>query len=309
MTLLDTFLRTAAQVGEYFPSTRAVAAKVEPMAKNIAYRGGNHRDQRLDVWRPKGVEGPLPVLFHVHGGGFRILSKDSHVSVARRFALAGFCVVNVSYRLTPEGAFPSAFDDVAAALMWTLDNAGDFGGDVSRIAYAGESAGANLILATALAGCARNELPAAAAIFERNPSPFAILPACGMLEVHNPERYTERSDLPKWVRKRVRMVCEGYLGSYGDDAWLASPLRRIESDEALERPLPPVLSVCGGIDPVLNDTERLGRALAKHGQPDATRIYKGQHHAFHLFPLKASADAWRVQLEHLAAHLSEPELG
>ena len=49
---------------------------------------------------------PWPIVFYVHGGGFRILSKDTHWVMGLAFARRGFVVFNMSYRLAPQAPLP-----------------------------------------------------------------------------------------------------------------------------------------------------------------------------------------------------------
>ncbi|MGY1643478.1 carboxylesterase family protein [Geodermatophilus sp. SYSU D00703] len=110
----------------------------------------------LDVYAPAGADGPLPVLFWVHGGAFRTgAAADYDGSV---LAAAGpVVVVAVSYRLGPLGFLqlgtaddpePSpAMTDLLAALDWVQREVAAFGGDPGRLTLVGQSAGATLVCA------------------------------------------------------------------------------------------------------------------------------------------------------------------
>jgi len=87
----------------------------------------------------------LPITVYFHGGGFVIGTLDTHDNICRCLAArAGCLVVAVNYRLAPEAQFPAAVKDACAALAWVHRNARDIGGDATRIAVAGDSAGGNL---------------------------------------------------------------------------------------------------------------------------------------------------------------------
>ncbi|GAA4879610.1 alpha/beta hydrolase [Actinomycetospora straminea] len=105
---------------------------------------GPEGDVPVRVYVPPG-DGPLPVVVYYHGGGWVIGSLDSHDALCRTLAARSGCLVlAVDYRLAPENRFPAAVDDAYAALTWAAEKIGDFGGDPSRLAVAGDSAGGNL---------------------------------------------------------------------------------------------------------------------------------------------------------------------
>jgi para-nitrobenzyl esterase len=125
----------------------------------------------LDVYAPDGADGPLPVLFWVHGGAFQTgaaADYDGSHLAARGPAV----VVAVSYRLGPFGFLqlgtaddtePSpAVTDLLAALAWVRRDVGAFGGDPDRLTLVGQSAGASLVCAL-LATEARRDARAAIA--------------------------------------------------------------------------------------------------------------------------------------------------
>ena len=112
--------------------------------RDIPYTHTGLKAHNLDVYRPKERHGKLPVIFFIHGGGFRILSKETHWLMAMNFAKAGYVVFTINYRLAPKYPFPAAVEDAAAAYCWMVSHAAEYGGDVDNIIVTGESAGANL---------------------------------------------------------------------------------------------------------------------------------------------------------------------
>ena len=106
-------------------------------------------DITVDVHVPKGA-GPFPMVVFSHGGGWATGSSKTHRRLGFRFAEAGLLVFNVNYRLVPEHPFPACYDDCKLALDWARKNAGEYGGDVNRLALAGDSAGGLLASSVAV---------------------------------------------------------------------------------------------------------------------------------------------------------------
>lgn len=105
-----------------------------------------------------GGDDPRPVLVWFHGGGWVRGTLDSGAAIPRALARrAGCLVVAVGYRQAPEHPFPAAFEDAYAAVEWTHEHAGRFGGDPHRTAVGGHSAGGNLSAAVSLAARDRGD--------------------------------------------------------------------------------------------------------------------------------------------------------
>lgn len=99
---------------------------------------------KLNIWVPEGTQKSdrLPVLVWLYGGGWYSGARDDYGFAGRAFARAGFIVVIPDYRIVPDGHWPDFLEDSAAAVAWTAQNIGDYGGDPARIALSGHSAGA-----------------------------------------------------------------------------------------------------------------------------------------------------------------------
>jgi acetyl esterase len=261
--------------------------------KDIPYAEGGGRDHLLDVYRPARRDGPLPVVLYVHGGGFRILSKDTHWLMGLAFARRGYVLFNINYRLAPEHRFPAAVQDACKAFSWVVHNSERYGGDLSkRWVLAGESAGANLVTGLAVSACFERPEPWARQVYETGRVPDSVIAGCGMLQASDAERFSRQRKLPDWVSDRLEEVTASYLGpeyidrQSGED--LADPLCLLERDSPPARDLPRFFAPVGTRDPLIDDTRRLERALARRGVTCEARYYRGEVHAFMAF-------IWRKQ--------------
>ncbi|MBW7970512.1 carboxylesterase family protein [Bradyrhizobium sp. BR 10289] len=110
----------------------------------------------LNVFRPFGVDGPLPVMVFIHGGGFVGGTVNDPLFDGARLAQAGLIVVTVNYRLGALGwlSHPALSEggsgnfglmDQIAALRWVHDNIAAFGGDPNNVTLFGSGAGATSI--------------------------------------------------------------------------------------------------------------------------------------------------------------------
>lgn len=288
--LLRLFFENLARAGNLLPQ---VQRHKQGLAVNRNVRFSSSK-QMLDVWRLKNSpQVRRPAVLYLHGGAFRILSKDTHWPLGALYAQAGFCVFNANYRLSPRHAFPAALEDAAEAYRFIVQRGAEYGADPEHIIVAGESAGANLTLALALMCSQRRQEPFAQTLFDLGVAPRAIVPMCGILQVSDSARFARRKRLPSFVRDRLHEVEVGYLGGQ-TEAELADPLRVLESDAVFDRPFPRTYSAVGTKDPILDDTRRLQQALSKRGIEHQVSYFPNEPHAFHAFLFRRAArDTWR----------------
>ncbi len=121
----------------------------------------------LNVFRPFGVDGPLPVMVFIHGGAFVSGTANDPLFDGARLAQAGLIVVSVNYRLgalgwlthptlSESGSGNYGLMDQIAALHWVHDNVAAFGGDPNNVTLFGSGAGASSIALLMLCDQARD---------------------------------------------------------------------------------------------------------------------------------------------------------
>ncbi len=303
---INTVTTGISRVAKYHPANRLSKHGVG-VIKDVPYTASNHRDHKLDVYYPENQQGELPAVLHIHGGGFRMLSKDTHWLMGMMFARAGFVVFNISYRLAPKHPYPAPMLDVARAYRWVVDNGHRYQADVSRLVVAGESAGGNLVCSTVVSSCFEREEKFARDIFKTGVVPKAAVPFCGILDVSNVERYANKGH-NAYVKRAISDTAKGYLGGKDSaEAELASPLLVFESSARPIRPLPPFYIPVGTRDPIFDDSVRLGAALKKRGVPSVVSEYTGETHAFHAFIWREAAkQCWRDTLLYVEDAISSP---
>jgi len=121
---------------------------VSRVAEGVAY--GPDPRQKLDVYRPEGAGGDLPVVVFSYGGAWNSGARGLYDFAGRAFAAAGFLTIIYDYRLVPAVRFPGFVEDTAAVIAWASRNAAQWGGDGERLFLAGHSAGAYNVAMAAL---------------------------------------------------------------------------------------------------------------------------------------------------------------
>lgn len=111
---------------------------------DLAYAPGP--DGGMDVYRPEGRAGLLPVVVFIYGGSWKSGSKNDYRFVAAPLAQRGFVVAVPDYRKVPGVRFPAFLEDNAKAVAYARAHASAWGGDPANVFLVGHSAGAYDVL-------------------------------------------------------------------------------------------------------------------------------------------------------------------
>jgi acetyl esterase/lipase len=121
------------------------------MEKDIRYVPDGDEAQKLDLYLPEmPAERPLPLIVHIHGGGWRGGSKFPCPVVD--MVSRGYAVASVEYRFSQKALFPAQIQDCQAAIRWLRANGERYGIDSDRFGAIGESAGGHLSALVGTAG-------------------------------------------------------------------------------------------------------------------------------------------------------------
>lgn len=111
--------------------------------RDLVYATRGDRPMKLDLYRPEKIDGPLPVVVWVHGGGWKNGSKNR--CPATWLVPHGFAVASIEYRLTDVAQWPAQMDDCRDAVRWLRSNAKEYSLDGESIGAWGSSAGGHLV--------------------------------------------------------------------------------------------------------------------------------------------------------------------
>lgn len=106
---------------------------------------------KLNIVRPQGVTGVLPVFIFIHGGGWVLGDYPTHKRMVRDLVvLSGAVGVFVNYTPSPEAHYPQAINEIYAATQWVADHGAEINVDGKRLAVVGNSVGGNMAAVTAI---------------------------------------------------------------------------------------------------------------------------------------------------------------
>ena len=245
----------------------------------------------LNVVRPEGVKGKLPVFIFIHGGGWVLGDYPTHKRMVRDLVvLTGFAGVFVNYTRTPDARYPQAINEIYAATKWVAEHGDEIEVDGKNLAVVGNSVGGNMTAVTALKAKEQGGptikvhimmWPVADANFET-------------------ESYKQFGDKRFLTAPLMKWMFDLYANDAQRNEIYVSPLKA--SVEQLKG-LPPALIQVAESDILRDEGEAYGRKLDEAGVKVTTVRYDGMIHDFGLLNGLAEEPAVRSLFEHAAAEL------
>ena len=236
---------------------------------NISY-GRDKKYQLLDVYRPKDVEGKLPVIVSVHGGGWVYGTKETYQFYCMSLAQRGFAVVNYSYRLAPEHRYPAQIEDTNAVIKWIIGNGDAYGFDTDNVFAVGDSAGGHLLSVYA---AMLNDEAYAKHYGIDTPEGFrfnAIALNCGLYR----QEYTRKGTAARLLNDLL------------PKGWTREDLDMLNSTDKIRQGYPPTYVMSANGDFLRGQVDLIVPELEKNGIPHVVKIYGDEKntlgHVFHV---------------------------
>lgn len=211
----------------------------------------------------------LPLVIYVHGGGWVLGGIRPADGPCRRLAAAAECaVVAIEYRRAPETKFPGPLEDCINAVRWLAVHADQVGGDREHLVLMGDSAGGNLVAATAQR--LRDE---AGPPVERQ---ILIYPCLLPPRANTFASFEQYADGPLMSKAEMEWFWRHYLRSDADeDNPAAAPLLAGDLSG-----LPPATVVVAELDPLRDEGLAYAERLRDVGVRTEVEVYRGAAHGF-----------------------------
>ncbi|MFI6742806.1 alpha/beta hydrolase [Nonomuraea sp. NPDC050451] len=237
--------------------------------EDLTIPGGPSGEVSIRIFRPAGAQGTLPVVLYIHGAGWVFGNAHTHDRLVRELTVrAQAATVFVNYSLSPEAKYPTAIEEVYAALQWISEHGAEHDLDPARIAVAGDSVGGNMTAATTILAKRRNgpKLAAQLLFYPVTDANFDT----GSYEQFATGYFLSRDGM-KWF-------WDQYTTDPAQRAEItASPLRASLDELA---GLPPALVIVAEADVLRDEGEAYAAKLRAAGVPTTAVRYQGIIHDF-----------------------------
>jgi acetyl esterase len=236
---------------------------------DLTVAGGPSGEVSIRIYRPAGSVGVLPVVLYTHGAGWVFGDAHTHDRLVRELTVrADAATVFTNYSLSPEAKYPTAIEEIYAALEWIGEHGAEQQFDTTRVAVAGDSVGGNMTAAITLMAKERGG-PRIAAQLLYYPVTDASFDTGSYHQFAT--GYWLRRDAMQWFWDQYT------TDQHQRSESTASPLRA--SLEELTG-LPPALVVVGEADVLRDEGEAYAAKLRAAGVPVTAVRFQGIIHDF-----------------------------
>ena len=247
---------------------------------------------KLNIVRPEGVKGNLPVFIFIHGGGWILGDYPTHKRLVRDLVVeSGMAAVFVNYTPSPEAHYPQAINEIYAATRWVAANGKEIGVDGGNLAVVGNSVGGNMTGVTALMA-KEHQGPAIKLAIMMWPVTDASFTQ-ESYEKFGAERFLTEP-LMKWMWDQYTTDLEARKEIH-------SSLLNATVDQL--RGLPPTLIQVAQNDILRDEGEAYGRKLELAGVTVTTVRYNGMIHDWGMLNGLAAEPATKSLIRHAASEL------
>jgi acetyl esterase len=256
--------------------------------QDVVYAKPGVKTLKYDVYTPKGAK-DLPMIIIIHGGGWAANTEDIMRGMARELTRDGkYVVCSIDYRWREkldgdpkDNTISDLIGDVYGAIAHIMEHAAAYGGDPTRVALTGDSAGGHL---SAAAANMSDRIGKGG--FGKTPSVFEFLPS-----------YIPKNKAVEQVKSEMISAIKAVAPSYGvfsaellkkfaerpddEDSWAEAIAPESHIPDVKERAIPHYLTR-GTEDPLITDeaVKSYMDALVKAGQRVEYVQVGGAGHAF-----------------------------
>ena len=242
--------------------------------ERIDYSSDDGASLPLAIYRPPHANAAAPVLVYIHGGGFGGGSYLMRAADMRWFAARGYLVISVEYALSSQERhrWDAVQPQLGCALAWVAANAARLGGDPSRVALWGDSAGGTLVLTVSYMANAGTLQPSCAGPLPHIAATVALYPIVDVAELYRNEDFN--------AGIFARQMATSYTG--GTPEQFPDRYAAVSANSYVTAAAPPTLLVLAEADHLLpaGPAQALAEAARAAGVESRVIIFPIAEHAF-----------------------------
>ena len=253
--------------------------------------GTESGDMRCLIYKPEGVEGPTPIFFNLHGGGFVMGDPEGDDSFCDLVCKElGITVISLDYPLAPETKYPKDKEAAYGMVKYVVEHADEYGIDPNNMAIGGHSAGGNLSTVICMMAKKSGEFGFKCQVLDFPPLDIAKNPY---------EKWFAEGAIPPEVAEMFN-ACYCETPEAAAEVYCSPVLETIENLQGM----PPAIILTCEIDSLRDETEEYGWKLAKAGVEVTMKRFLGVPHGFTGDPtLPEAAQGRKMMVDGLRKYL------